>query len=76
MNKEEVSLLFGKNKHTYLEGLVSCENPTAFLLGGQGAVGKGQLLRRIDQCYTLPEGLLSVNGDLYRKEHPYYSPQL
>jgi len=70
MNKEEVSLLFGKNKHTYLEGLVSCENPTAFLLGGQGAVGKGQLLRRIDQCYTLPEGLLSVNGDLYRKEHP------
>ena len=70
MTKEEIKILFENNKKGYLFDLLPSSQPIAFLLGGQGACGKGQLIYCIQKDNNFKNGLFSINGDLYRKEHP------
>jgi len=64
----EKSFAFAKDE--LLDGVVSVENPKAFLLGGQGASGKSVLTKKILKSYAL--SCLSINGDDYRLYHPDY----
>ena len=43
MQVEEVLKIFEEKKRDYLRNIASEEQPMGILLGGQGAVGKGQL---------------------------------
>ena len=72
MTKEEVKKLFENNKKGYLFDLSPSPNPVAFLLGGQGACGKGGLTNCIQKNNNFDKDFFSINGDLYRKEHPQY----
>lgn len=70
MNKEDVKKIFQSVKDDYLSGYKDNEHPVAFLLGGQGSVGKGQLTRVIvSQNHDLQK-IFFINGDVYRNEHP------
>lgn len=70
MKPIEVRQLFEQSKRGYLLDLFPSKNPVAFLLGGQGASGKGGLTGRIQENNDFEEGFFSINGDLYRKQHP------
>lgn len=70
MNREEVKRIFDSSKIFYLYGFLESNNPTAFLLGGQGAVGKGQLAKRIVEQNPMLKKIFFINGDIYRREHP------
>ncbi len=70
MTRDEVLEVFQKRKDAYLSEIHPTEKPTAFLLGGQGAVGKGTLMNKVKQNNPNITSILSVNGDLYRTEHP------
>lgn len=72
MQISEVLRIFEKKKHDYLRKIVPDEHPTGILLGGQGAVGKGQLNHWAE--YLCPnKDFLFVNGDIYRSRHPHFS---
>lgn len=70
MTREEVFDIFQKRKDAYLFDMHPVENPTAYLLGGQGAVGKGALMNKVKNENTGMSSVLSINGDVYRTEHP------
>ena len=70
MNKEDVKKIFQSVKDDYLSDYKNSDHPVAFLLGGQGSVGKGQLSRVIvSQNHDLQK-IFFINGDVYRNEHP------
>ena len=68
--KNEIESIFEKNKHRLLSFCAPVENPTAFILGGQGASGKSLLAQRIGRMYDSP--FLFINGDDYRIFHPQH----
>ena len=68
----DVLRVFEKKKHDYLRKIVPDEHPIGILLGGQGAVGKGQLNHWAE--YLFPnKDFLFVNGDIYRSRHPNFN---
>ena len=71
MQVEEVLNIFEEKKRDYLRNIASEEQPMGILLGGQGAVGKGQLNHWAKQLYPQNQFLI-VNGDLYRNRHPNF----
>ena len=71
MQIEEVLKIFEEKKRDYLRNIASEEQPMGILLGGQGAVGKGQLNHWAKQLYPQNQFLI-VNGDLYRNRHPNF----
>lgn len=70
MNKEDVKRIFELIKDEYLSGYKGNNHPVAFLLGGQGSVGKGQLSRVIVNQNSDLQKIFFINGDVYRNEHP------
>ena len=71
MRIEEVIGIFEEKKHDYLRNQTPDEQPIGILLGGQGAVGKGQLNRWAKMLYPSKQFLI-VNGDIYRNRHPNF----
>ena len=71
MRIEEVIGIFEEKKHDYLRKLTPDEQPVGIILGGQGAVGKGQLNRWAKVLYPTKQFLV-INGDLYRNRHPNF----
>lgn len=71
MRIEDVIGIFEEKKHDYLRKLTPDEQPIGILLGGQGAVGKGQLNRWAKILYPSKQFLI-VNGDIYRNRHPNF----
>ena len=71
MRIEEVIGIFEEKKHDYLRKLTPDKEPIGILLGGQGAVGKGQLNRWAKMLYPSKQFLI-VNGDIYRTRHPNF----
>ena len=72
MQKDEVFGIFEKKKHDYLRKVVSDAHPVGILLGGQGAVGKGQLNHWAENLFP-EKSFLFINGDLYRNRHPNFN---
>lgn len=72
MLRDEVLGIFGKKKHDYLRIVVSDTHPIGILLGGQGAVGKGQLNHWAEYLFH-EKSFLFINGDLYRNRHPNFN---
>ena len=69
MQTEDVRRIFIEKKEEFLREISSDEHPLGILLGGQGAVGKGQLNLWAERFY--PENtFLTINGDNYRIWHP------
>lgn len=69
MLTEDVWRIFTEKKEEYLREISSDKFPIGILLGGQGAVGKGQLNLWAERLY--PENVfLAINGDIYRVWHP------
>lgn len=52
-----------------MEGLKPDNSPCAFILGGQGASGKGLLSYHIAHNYSTVD-FLNINGDDFRVYHP------
>ena len=71
MQSDDVYEIFQQVKDDYLCGISADMCPKAFILGGQGAVGKGNINRRIIEQYPDCD-FLEINGDNYRVEHPDY----
>lgn len=71
MQQSEVEQIFELVRPTLLSKLETVEKPIAVLLGGQGAVGKGQL-NKIIKCRYADRRFLEINGDDYRQYHPDY----
>lgn len=71
MQYDEVFGIFQQVKDDYLYGISADNCPKAFILGGQGAVGKGNINRKIIEQYPDCD-FLEINGDNYRVEHPDY----
>lgn len=71
MQTNEVLKIFEKKKHDYLRKTIPDEHPVGILLGGQGAVGKGQLNLWAENLYHETH-FLFINGDLYRNRHPRF----
>ncbi len=69
MEPNEVREIFEKNKEDFLMGFRADEHPLGILLGGQGAVGKGQLNFWAEKLYP-EKSFLIINGDNYRFWHP------
>jgi hypothetical protein len=69
---EQIHNTFLKHKNSILAqfNLVSSDNPVAFLLGGQPASGKSDLIKIIQATYE--ENFLVINGDDIRCHHPDY----
>ena len=72
MLKDEVFGIFEKKKHDYLRKVVSDAHPVGILLGGQGAVGKGQLNHWAENLFP-EKNFLFINGDIYRNRHPNFN---
>ena len=71
MLRDEAFRIFEKKKHDYLRKVVSDAHPVGILLGGQGAVGKGQLNHWAEKLFP-EKNFLFINGDLYRNRHPNF----
>ena len=71
MQIDEVLKIFEEKKQDYLRKLTSDEQPIGILLGGQAAVGKGQLNHWAKKLYPKNQFLI-INGDLYRNRHPNF----
>lgn len=69
MDRKEVLQIFEDKKSEFLVDIPSDKNPICILLGGQGAVGKGQLNLRAEKMYS-EKKFLPINGDNYRLWHP------
>lgn len=52
MHPSEIQEIFQSVKEEFLRGISSDEHPVGILLGGQGAVGKGQLNIWAEKLYT------------------------
>ena len=71
MQIAEVLEIFEKKKQDYLRKIMPDEHPVGVLLGGQGAVGKGQLNHWAEELYP-DKHFLFINGDIYRSRHPRF----
>lgn len=71
MERKEVLQIFEDKKSEFLVDIPSDKNPICILLGGQGAVGKGQLNLRAEKMYS-EKKFLPINGDNYRLWHPKF----
>ncbi len=71
MQRDEVLQIFEEKKDEFLVDIPSDESPLCILLGGQGAVGKGQLNLRAEKMFP-EKKFLSINGDNYRLWHPKF----
>lgn len=72
MQIDEVLKIFHEKKEEYLREITFDKHPFGILLGGQGAVGKGQLNLWAERLY--PENtFLAINGDNYRIWHPNFN---
>ena len=71
MQLKEVLEIFEEKKSEFLVDIPTDENPLCILLGGQGAVGKGQLNLRAEMMYP-EKKFLPINGDNYRLWHPKF----
>lgn len=71
MHPSEVLRIFEEKKSEYLRNIPSDIHPIGILLGGQGAVGKGQLNLLAEQLFPEKE-FLTINGDIYRSRHPLF----
>ena len=71
MQIAEVLEIFEKKKQDYLRKITPDEHPVGILLGGQGAVGKGQLNHWAEELYP-DKQFLFINGDIYRSRHPRF----
>ena len=72
MHPSEIQEIFKSVKEEFLRGISSDEHPVGILLGGQGAVGKGQLNIWAEKLYTHTR-FLAINGDNYRLWHPNFN---
>ena len=64
--------VFEAVKEEFLMGIPSDTMPVGVLLGGQGAVGKGQLNLWAEKLYESHQ-FLAINGDNYRIWHPDFN---
>lgn len=71
MQTNEVLRIFEENKKWLLKDLFSDRQPCGILLGGQGAVGKGQLNLWAEKLYSGKQ-FFAINGDNYRLWHPCF----
>lgn len=71
MQINEVLNFFEEKKHDYLRNVPPDPHPIGILLGGQGAVGKGQLNHWAKSLYPSKHFLI-INGDIYRNRHPNF----
>lgn len=69
MSEDDVRNIFHENKNFLMEGLKPDNSPCAFILGGQGASGKGLLSYHIAHNYSTVD-FLNINGDDFRVYHP------
>lgn len=67
----EVLKIFEESKKWLLKDLVPDDQPFGVLLGGQGAVGKGQLNLWAERLFP-DKHFLAINGDNYRIWHPRF----
>ncbi len=67
MEQIDIKKIFEENKAEILRNIYSVDKPTAYILGGQPAVGKSNLATIIKQQ---EKNILVVNGDDYRIYHP------
>lgn len=72
MHPTEIQEIFQSVKEEFLRGISSDEHPVGILLGGQGAVGKGQLNIWAEKLYA-QKRFLAINGDNYRLWHPNFN---
>lgn len=71
MLKKDVEKYFELAKPNLLTGKMGLTTtPKAYLLGGQGGVGKGILCGLILDSHINKNSFLSINGDNYREYHP------
>ena len=71
MQINEVLDIFEKKKEEYFREISSDNHPCGILLGGQGAVGKGQLNLWAERLYP-DRRFFAINGDNYRIWHPKF----
>ena len=71
MEFNEVETIFKKRKWNIINNVTPVKNPIAILLGGQGAVGKGNLNIYAKKVFRT-SNFLEINGDLYREYHPEF----
>lgn len=67
----DVCSIFEAVKEEFLMGIPTDAIPVGVLLGGQGAVGKGQLNLWAEKIYDTHQ-FLAINGDNYRMWHPEF----
>lgn len=67
MDRKQVEAIFETLKEEFLSSKVAVKNPVAYIFGGQPAVGKSNLEKKIDLSIC---NILSINGDNYRVYHP------
>ena len=71
MQINEVLSVFEKKKEEYFREISPDTHPCGILLGGQGAVGKGQLNLWAERLYP-DRQFFAINGDNYRNWHPQF----
>lgn len=71
MQPNEVLHIFEEKKEEYFREISPDSHPRGILLGGQGAVGKGQLNLWAEKLYPERQ-FLAINGDNYRTWHPRF----
>jgi len=71
MPTNEVLSIFEAKKEEYFREIFPDIHPCGILLGGQGAVGKGQLNLWAERLYPERQ-FLAINGDNYRAWHPKF----
>lgn len=72
MQRSEVLSLFEEKKTEFFRDVTSDVAPVGILLGGQAAVGKGQLNLWAEKFFK-EKSFLSINGDNYRSRHPQFN---
>ncbi|MBQ6769702.1 MAG: zeta toxin family protein [Bacteroidales bacterium] len=71
MQTNEVLGIFEEKKEEYFREIYPDSHPCGILLGGQGAVGKGQLNLWAERLYP-DRQFFAINGDNYRNWHPQF----
>lgn len=69
MQTTEVLSIFEEKKEEYFREISPDSHPCGILLGGQGAVGKGQLNLWAERLYP-DRQFFAINEDNYRNWHP------
>ena len=69
LTRQDAEKIFEQTKEYLFYNTRPDSHPVAYLLGGQGACGKSNLTRRIEQD-NICGYFLRINGDEYRQLHP------